>query len=232
RVVKAIAKNNTKNNASAVVAAGNGKAASRAEMEARFALLPEHVKKGLMAGDYQLSDHTIVGTKSVSRAKTVKMFEESDAVITGLCNLNQAKLGKNEYFLLSGMVLLHGVSTGGPELTQTNISEIPNWDIIPHNIANGEFEVGANGKTLFKQLSTRPFANFIKNTGSISNSTPEIVGGYGYAFGEGQPGFVKFANPKLIEPMDPIKVPIEWIAAADENAFLRIELYGTIVRTY
>ncbi|NCB08790.1 MAG: hypothetical protein EOM73_11560, partial [Bacteroidia bacterium] len=81
---------------------GVATAQSRAEMLDKFALLPKEIQAGLSSGKLQMTDHVIYATKSVSGATTVKLFEDSDSRMVGVCNISKAKMEKNEYFLLSG----------------------------------------------------------------------------------------------------------------------------------
>jgi hypothetical protein len=82
---------------------------SRAEMEKHFGELPAHIKEGLANGSLRLADATIYSIKPAS-SKTIKMFETQDDKEIGLRNISNAKLPKNQAFLVSGIYLLAGVS--------------------------------------------------------------------------------------------------------------------------
>ena len=77
-------------------------------------------------------------------------------------------------------------------------------------------------------MSLNVFRNFYTET--VSNAVPAIIGGVNY--GDGMPGFYKFANPKLIETQQPIEFNLEWCAAATKNAYLKAVLIGTKVMKY
>src|ERR1041385_7614427 len=84
---------------------------SRAEMEKHFTELPAHIKAGLQKGELRLADTVIYSIKNVA-SKTVKLFETQDVREIGLRNISNAKLAKNQALLVSGIILLAGVSAG------------------------------------------------------------------------------------------------------------------------
>src|SRR5204863_2331091 len=88
---------------------GSPSKGSRAEMEKHFGELPAHIKAALVRGDLRLADTTIYSIKAVS-SKTIKLFETQDDKEIGLRNLSNAKLPKNQAFLVSGIFLLAGTS--------------------------------------------------------------------------------------------------------------------------
>ena len=85
---------------------------SRAEMEKFFGELPPHIKEGLARGELRLADSTIYSIKPVN-SKTIKLFETQDDKEIGLRNVSNAKLPKNQAFLVSGIFLLAGTSADG-----------------------------------------------------------------------------------------------------------------------
>jgi hypothetical protein len=202
-------------------------AASRNEFMEKISMLNPEIQAGLKAKTLQLSDTAIYITKSVSGAKTIKMFQDADNKIVGVSNISSGKLEKGEVFLCSGIQLLYGVGTGTAE-TQAGVAAVTGWGLIPLVIENGEFSFRASGKNLIDRMSLNVFRNFYTET--VSNATPAIVGGVNY--GDGMPGFYKFANPKLIETQQPIEFNLEWCAAATTNAYLKAVLIGTKVMKY
>ncbi len=82
---------------------------SRAEMEKHFRELPAHIKAELSKGNLRLADALIYSIKPVT-SRTIKMFETQDDKEIGLRNISNAKLPKNQALLVSGIVLLAGVS--------------------------------------------------------------------------------------------------------------------------
>ena len=176
-----------------------------------------------------MSDHVIYATKSVSGATTVKLFEDSDSRMVGVCNISKAKMEKNEYFLLSGIRLLQGTGTG-TTADKSGIAAITtDWDLLEFKVKNGEFTFRVSQKTLIDRMSLLPFANFNE---SIVTGQTYNVGGYAFGSAGNLPGFVKLANTKLINPDESIECNLEWVAAATTNSFVRIELYGTRIIQY
>src|ERR1043165_7778955 len=75
---------------------------SRAEMEKHFGELPPSIKEALVKGELRLADNVIYSIKQVN-SKTIKMFETQDTKAIGIRNVSNAKLPKNQAFLVSGI---------------------------------------------------------------------------------------------------------------------------------
>lgn len=116
---------------------------SRAEMEKFFGELPPHIKEGLVRGELRLADSTIYSIKPVS-SKTIKMFETQDDKEIGLRNVSNAKLPKNQAFLVSGIYLLAGTSADGTK-DKIIATEFKGLEGFPA-ISNGEFSLKSNKK--------------------------------------------------------------------------------------
>lgn len=180
---------------------------SRAEMEKHFAELPKHIKEGLGKGDLRLADTVIYSIKPAS-SKTIKMFETQDDKQIGLRNVSNAKLPKGSSLLVSGIVLLAGVSADGTpdKVMATNYGQL---EAIP-SIANGEFSLKANKKQIVPDTSNSVFKTL----------------GYGLV----PIGYYKLSNPRLIHDDVLIEMTIELgtmdgIAA---NTYIFAGLHGTI----
>lgn len=180
---------------------------SRAEMEKHFAELPKHIKEGLGKGDLRLADTVIYSIKPAS-SKTIKMFETQDDKQIGLRNVSNAKLPKGSSLLVSGIVLLAGVSADATpdKVMATNYQQL---EAIP-SIANGEFSLKANKKQIVPDTSNSVFKTL----------------GYGLV----PIGYHKLSNPRLIHDDVLIEMTIELgtmdgIAA---NTYIFVGLHGTI----
>src|SRR6478735_7951807 len=127
---------------------------SRAEMEKFFGELPPHIKEGLVRGELRLADSTIYSIKPVS-SKTIKMFETQDDKEIGLRNISNAKLPKNQAFLVSGIFLLAGTSADNTKdkIIATNFKGLEDFPAI----ANGEFNLKSNKKQIVPETGNMVF---------------------------------------------------------------------------
>ncbi|HRE97743.1 MAG TPA: hypothetical protein PK637_13320 [Flavobacteriales bacterium] len=180
---------------------------SRAEMEKHFPELQKHIKDGLGKGELRLADTVIYSIKAAS-SKTIKMFETQDDKEIGLRNISNAKLPKNQSMLVSGIILLAGVSADATKdkIIATNYDKI---ELFPA-IANGEFSLKANKKQIVPDTSNNLFKT------SNLNLVPM--------------GYYKLSNPRLIQDDVLIELTIELgtmdgIAA---NTYIFAGLHGTI----
>lgn len=180
---------------------------SRAEMEKHFKELPEHIRGGLVRGELRLADNIIYSIKPVT-SKTIKMFETQDDKETGLRNVSNAKLPKNQAFLVSAVILLAGVAA---DSTKDKVigTEYKGLELFPA-IANGEFDLISNKKQIVPETS-----NIIFKT-----SNNHWV----------QTGYYKLANPRIIHDDVQFEMTItlgsmEGVAA---NTHIFAALHGTI----
>lgn len=232
RYRKAIVRRHKTRNVGAMTPPKSEKTASRAEFESRFNLLSKDLKAGLRSKQLQLVDSKIYTVKTISEVNRALIFEDDDQKAIGVRNISQGKLPKDEVFLLSAIQVLYGVGTGKNE-TQTDVATVTEWTEIPALLQSGEFNLTANRKSLIDAMPMSVFANHSHSAGIIKNDAgSENVGGFGYATGEGAPGYFKLANPKLIETQTSIEMPMEWAAAAAEYAFVKVIFHGTKVTKY
>lgn len=180
---------------------------SRAEMEKMFGELPASIKGALVKGDLRLADTMIYSIKPVS-SKTIKLFETQDDKEIGLRNVSNAKLPKNQALLVSGIVLLAGVSADGTKdkVVATNFQALEGYPAI----VNGEFNLKSNKKQIVPETSC----------GVFKTSNYHLV----------PVGYYKLANPRLI--MDDVLMEMtielgsmEGVAA---NTYVFAGLHGTI----
>lgn len=180
---------------------------SRAEMEKHFNELPAHIKDGLKKGELRLADTIIYSIKPAS-SKTIKMFETQDDKEIGLRNVSNAKLPKNQALLVSGIILLAGVSADATKdkIIATNYTAIEN---IPA-IANGEFSLKSNKKQIVPDTSNNVFK----------------TSGYGIV----PLGYYKLANPRLIHDDVLIEMTVELgsLDGVAANTYIFAGLHGTI----
>lgn len=180
---------------------------SRAEMEKFFGELPAHIKEGLASGNLRLADMTIYSIKPVT-SKTIKLFETQDDKEIGLRNLSNAKLPKNQAFLVSGIYLLAGVSADGTKdkIIATEFKGLENF----HAVANGEFSLKSNKKQIVPETSNAVFKTAAYHQVPI--------------------GYYKLANPRLIEDDILIEMTVE-LGSMDgvaANTYIFAGLHGTV----
>jgi hypothetical protein len=180
---------------------------SRAEMERHFKELPQHIKDGLVNGSLRLADSVIYSIKPVT-SKTIKLFETQDDKETGIRSISNAKLPKNQAFLVSGVVLLAGVAADSTKdkVLATNFDKIESFPAI----ANAEFNLKSNKKQIVPETSNSVFktANF-----------------------HGVPiGYFKLSNPRLIEDDVQVELTIELgtMEGIAANTHIYAALHGTI----
>lgn len=180
---------------------------SRAEMEKHFRELPAHIKAELSKGNLRLADALIYSIKPVT-SRTIKMFETQDDKEIGLRNISNAKLPKNQALLVSGIVLLAGVSFSASkdDVMATAYAKLEDYPAI----ANGESNLKANKKYIMPETSN----NFFKTLGL---STVPV-------------GYYKLSNPRLIQDDIQIEFTVELgtMSGIAANTQLFVGLHGTI----
>lgn len=184
-----------------------GSKGSRAEMEKHFRELPKHIKDELAKGNLRLADALIYSIKPVS-SKTIKMFETQDDKEIGLRNISNAKLPKNQALLVSGIVVMAGVSENNTKdaIMSTYFNPIDSFPAL----ALGESNLKANKKIIMPETSNY----FFRNT-----------------YFSGRPiGYYKLANPRLIHDDILIEYTIELgtMQNIPANTQLFVGLHGTI----
>lgn len=181
---------------------------SRAEMEKHFAELPDHIKQGLLNNELRLADTIIYSRKRVA-SKTIKLFETQDVKATGLRNISNAALPKNQALLVSGIFLLAGVGTNATDESAmaTRYDKIEDFPAI----ANGEFSLKANKKIILNEVENSVFKTFNNHQLPI--------------------GYYKLSNPRLIHDDIQIEATIELGSTEGidtTRTFLYLGLHGTI----
>jgi hypothetical protein len=204
RRMNPIARQKTINKLASTGAASRG---SRAEMEKHFNDLPAHIKEGLAKGELRLADTVIYSIKNVN-SKTIKMFETQDDKEIGIRNVSNAKLPKNQALLVSGIVLLTGVSADATK-DKVMATTFNGLEAIPA-IANGEFSLKSNKKQIVPETSNNVF-----KTNNMHNVPV---------------GYYKLANPRLIHDDILMEMTIELgtMEGIVANAQIFVGLHGTI----
>lgn len=190
-----------------ITSTGARSGGSRGEMEKHFGELPTHIKSGLSKGELRLADSVIYSIKPVS-SKTIKLFETQDDKEVGLRNISNAKLPKNQAFMVSGIILLVGKAetNGKDKIIATKFGKIEDYPAI----ANGEFSLKCNKKQIVPETP-----NVIFKTDQL-HKVPV--------------GYYKLANPRLIHDDMLIEMVIELgsMEGITDNTFIYAALHGTI----
>lgn len=180
---------------------------SRAEMEKHFRELPKYIKDELAKGNLRLADALIYSIKPVT-SKTIKMFETQDDKEIGIRNVSNAKLPKNQSLLVSGIVLLAGISASASkdDVMSTTYNPLEGFPAI----ANGESNLKANKKIIMPETSN----NFFKTLGLTTVPV----------------GYYKLSNPRLIQDDIQIEFTVELgtMTGILPNTQLFVGLHGTI----
>lgn len=180
---------------------------SRGEMEKHFGELPAHIKSGLAKGELRLADSMIYSIKPVS-SKTIKLFETQDDKETGLRNVSNAKLPKNQAMIVSGIVILVGIAESDvkDKIIATKFGKIEDFPAI----ANGEFSLKCNKKQIVPETP-----NYIFKTDQL-HKVPV--------------GYYKLANPRLIHDDMLIEMVIELgsMEGIPDHSYIYAGLHGTI----
>ncbi len=194
RVVNALSKNPTPSKG------------SRSEMEKHFKELPAHIKAELAKGTLKLADVVMYSMKPIS-SKTIKIFETQDDKEVGVRNVSNAKLPKNMALLVSGIVLLAGTATDA-EKESMMATRFGGIEFFP-SVANGEFSLKANKKTIVPETSN----SWFKTTGF--NIVPV--------------GYYKLSNPRLIHDDVQIEMTLDLGTVKDvaPNSYVFVGLHGT-----
>jgi hypothetical protein len=141
-------------------------------------------------------------------SKTIKLFETQDDKEVGLRNVSNAKLPKNQAFLVSGVFLLAGTSADGTK-DKIIATEFKGLEAF-NTIANGEFSLRSNKKQIVPETSNVVFK-------TAGNKNVPV-------------GYYKLANPRLIHDDILIEMTIELgsMDSIPQNTYIYAGLHGTI----
>lgn len=178
------------------------KLSDRGQAIARLGGLHPDIQKGLAGKRLQLADTRFYAVKVPGAALTLRMLESADTKAPGVTNINNGKLEKDNWFLLTGIRLLSGV-----EADPKNAS----YSTIEKAITNGDFEfkAGGNKYLLPKDTSCQDF--------DTSNRT------------DIEDGLFRISNPKWIEPMVDIEFNLRFSQACAANTNIKVVFHGVSV---
>jgi len=179
---------------------------SRSKMMRLLHLFPKDIQDGLLNRRLQLVDTSYYFVKNVGGVKNIKMILDTDNKAAGLGNVSKQKLEKDNHFGLTDIILLAGVGATVGD---------PVFDIIPHEIMNGDFECKINGGKYITPASRIPCSVF-DTTGR----------------NDIQRGLWPLHNPKAAEAEQAMEFNIDFALPAAGNTWLKLELKGSSVAPY
>jgi hypothetical protein len=179
---------------------------SRSKMLRLLPYFPAEIQKGLLERRLQLADSEYYFVKSVAGLKNIKMIQDTDNKSPGLGNVSKQKLEKDNHFCLTGVILLTGIAPNKEDVT---------FDVIPHEIRNGEFEFKINGgKTI------TPAARVSCEIFDTGNRT------------DLRKGLWTLDNPKPVEAEQAMEFNIDFATAPVANTWAKAILIGASVIPY
>lgn len=178
---------------------------SRGQAMSRMGALPVEIQRGLVEKRLQFADTRFYVVKAANAVTSIRMIQSSDVKAPGVTNINNGKLEKDNYFLLTGLILLSAVAADPLNAA---------FDTVALAIANGDFEFKAAGNKylLPKDSSCQVFDT--NNRTDIEN------------------GLFKLDNPKWIEPQVDIEMNIRFSQATAANTNLKFVMVGVSVINY
>ena len=179
---------------------------SRSKMMRVLHLYPKDIQDGLLNRRLQLVDSYYYVIKAVGGVKNIKMLQDTDNKSAGLGNISKQKLEKDNHFCLSGVVLLSGIAVNKEDVV---------FDVVPHEILNGDFEFKINGG---KYIT--PAARLSCEVFDSSNRT------------DIRKGLWDLHNPKAVEAEQAIEFNIDFAAAPAANTWAKAILLGSSVAPY
>ena len=186
---------------------------SRAEFLRALPLLPKEIREGLENNRLQLNDMTFYAVKYVEGLSLIDQFATDDDIAIGICNIAKSQLKLGEWFILHA-IRLESADTTATAVTAAGVAAA-SFGVPIAGILNGEFKIECGGKVIIPPTS--PLSRF--NTVNKSNVDT---------------GLVVLDNPKLIQPQVDIKAELRFPAAINgtNNTYLRMQLIGTVVKTF
>ncbi|MFA6066901.1 MAG: hypothetical protein WC707_06995 [Candidatus Babeliaceae bacterium] len=186
----------------ASVGGGSANMTSKDEFLKRLSLLKgDGIGAKINAGDYRLADVAFYRTASISQVTEKKVLNTDDTKAFGIGNLQFRQLQKDQVFLLHAVRLMYGVNSSTTDPGNVD------FDLIPAVVANGEFELKANGGEIIPLSSCAIFDTELQQV-------PK--------------GYYKLDNPVLIQTQKDIEFNMFWKTAAVQYAWLKLMLIGTI----
>ncbi len=185
-----------------IIKGESGASLFRRQMLERIPQLPKEIQNALKDQKAQISDSPYYSTGEIkgTRAELIKL---SVSETMGVTNIDNGKLNKDRYLVLSAFTLLY------------EPKDILGAFTTPYTVEllNGEWEFSINGRKVFEKMPVRKFHD----------------GMYGYNITKPF-GLYVLDNPKTIKPQTPIEFNVTLPLAL--TGFLKVFLNGTTIYDY
>lgn len=174
--------------------------------------LPTAIYQGLVDKRLQVVEAEYYSVKHITGVQTQEYFEHSDKIFPGWSNLNNGKLNKDEWFLLTAIQYQEGIGSS-PTSPFSAIFTAPS-----QSSSNGDFNLTSNGnKYLVAKDSPISMFNDVSLGGGYKNRANTIA----------------IENPKWIEPEVKITAAFRCATAPTvSNTFGKIKLIGAQIIPY
>lgn len=180
----------------------SGASLFRRQMLERIPQLPKEIQDALKSQKAQISDSPYYSTGEIkgTRAELIKL---SVSETLGVTNIDNGKLNKDRFLVLSAFTLLYDSKDALGAFTTP----------YPQELLNAEWEFSINGRKVFEKMPVRKFHD----------------GMFGYNITKPF-GLYILDNPKTIKPQTPIEFNVTLPAAL--VGFLKVYLNGTTIYDY
>lgn len=184
----------------------------------RLGALPDDIRRALAEKRLQLVDAEFYSTKLLTGNQNVRFFEDADTMLPGLRNISNGKMVKDVFFLCTAVQFTVGTSATALTASATPSDAFFDNPANVNEVANGEFELIANGNKYM-----------LPKDSPLSMFSDVQYGGI-----KGQAKYTrKIDNPKWIEPQVPIGFNIRAAASvAGAGTWGRVKLIGAAVINY
>lgn len=179
-----------------------GASTYRKQFIERVNQLPKTIQNDLKTEKAMVQDSPFYATAQIHGTRT-ELIKLSTPEQLGITNIDNGKLGKDQYLTVSGIKLQYDRSSINGSFT----------DQFPIELINGEWELVLNRKKVFSHQQIRSFDD----------------GYFGYDTNKAK-GLYLLNHPKLIHPQTPIEFNIN--TAGEVQGFVRVSFEGTVVSTY
>jgi hypothetical protein len=167
--------------------------------------LPAGVLQRLKAKQLRVGDDIIYAVKYAGGQQTVNMFKSGDKKNIAETNIAFGKMPSNKYFVASGLVVLAGTADDSGD--DAALGAKVDFQVVPAEIANAEFEFKIGQKIYFEEVSLEIFKH--KRT-------------------DLQPGFYEFSEPIVILSDEDIRLDIKLAIPAPDKTWVKVMLIGAI----
>ncbi len=168
----------------------------------------ENHEKGIVDRSYywqRILAQGVSGKQDLIRSSDTDTFSTTNPVLT---NVNNAKLEKEELFLVTGIVL----TIGEPATSQVILEKLANanLDVVTPAIAAGKVEAKTNNDRVI--LPESGIGSFFRTSDNVAKS-----------------GLYELSNPQFIRPEQMLKFTVDLPLALEQDTVFRLEYIGASV---